>query len=285
MEVHYVCYAGLGFGLMYLPSIVMVGHYFDKRRAFATGITVCGSGIGTFVFAPLGSYLVDEYTWRGANMIIAGIILNGCIFGMCFRPLKAKRARCVTVKQSNIMNTIAESKRRNRTISGCSATDGTIITTENHFLPKVDEVEAQGAGGDMNVNQSLAVCVGSRTSVGSRRGNGAYHRSGHNIAASSRSIHDIKKSNQELANPMNRQDALLVGSVKNLPEYKSAHNVEEYTKSVTNIHDPEESTASKIKNFLFNMFDFSLLKCITFIMLCSSGVLVFLGENSRFSYS
>ena len=44
---------GVGFGLMYLPSIVMVGYYFDKRRALATGIAVCGSGIGSFVFAPL----------------------------------------------------------------------------------------------------------------------------------------------------------------------------------------------------------------------------------------
>jgi MFS family permease len=42
----------------------MVGYYFDKKRAMATGIAVCGSGIGTFIFAPLASYLVQEYTWR-----------------------------------------------------------------------------------------------------------------------------------------------------------------------------------------------------------------------------
>ena len=45
--------AGISFGLMYLPSIVIVGYYFDKKRAFATGLAVCGSGIGTFLFAPL----------------------------------------------------------------------------------------------------------------------------------------------------------------------------------------------------------------------------------------
>ncbi len=36
--------AGMGFGLMYLPSIVIVGYYFDKKRAFATGVATCGSG-------------------------------------------------------------------------------------------------------------------------------------------------------------------------------------------------------------------------------------------------
>ena len=35
---------GLGFGLIYLPAIVSVSMYFEKRRAFATGIAVCGSG-------------------------------------------------------------------------------------------------------------------------------------------------------------------------------------------------------------------------------------------------
>ena len=44
---------GLGFGLIYLPAIVSVSIYFEKKRGFATGIAVCGSGLGTFLFAPL----------------------------------------------------------------------------------------------------------------------------------------------------------------------------------------------------------------------------------------
>ncbi|CAF3700446.1 unnamed protein product [Rotaria sordida] len=38
---------GLGFALMYLPAIVSVGFYFEKKRTFAMGIAVCGSGVGT----------------------------------------------------------------------------------------------------------------------------------------------------------------------------------------------------------------------------------------------
>ena len=44
---------GIGFGLIYLPAIVSVSMYFEKRRAFATGIAVCGSGLGTFIMAPV----------------------------------------------------------------------------------------------------------------------------------------------------------------------------------------------------------------------------------------
>ena len=68
--------AGLGFGLIYLPAVVCVGYYFETKRSLATGIAVCGSGFGAFAFAPLGSYLLDEFGWRGANLILAGLIFN-----------------------------------------------------------------------------------------------------------------------------------------------------------------------------------------------------------------
>lgn len=40
---------GIGFGMIYLPAIVVVGFYFESKRAMATGISVAGSGVGTFV--------------------------------------------------------------------------------------------------------------------------------------------------------------------------------------------------------------------------------------------
>lgn len=68
--------AGIGFGLIYLPAVVAVGYYFETKRSLATGIAVCGSGFGTFMFAPLAGYLIDEYCWKGAILILAGLIFN-----------------------------------------------------------------------------------------------------------------------------------------------------------------------------------------------------------------
>jgi predicted MFS family arabinose efflux permease len=80
--------------MIYLPAIVTVGHWFDKKRAFATGLAVCGTGVGTFIFAPLSHRLIQEYEWRGAHLIIAGIVLNCVVCGMIFRPLdKVKKVR------------------------------------------------------------------------------------------------------------------------------------------------------------------------------------------------
>ena len=66
---YYFYISGFGLGLIYLPAIVSVTYYFERKRAFATGLAVCGSGIGTFIFAPLSQMLLDEYGWRGATLI------------------------------------------------------------------------------------------------------------------------------------------------------------------------------------------------------------------------
>lgn len=53
-------FIGAGFGLIYLPSIVTVGYYFEKKRSIATGIAVAGSGVGTFVLPPLCIVLINR---------------------------------------------------------------------------------------------------------------------------------------------------------------------------------------------------------------------------------
>lgn len=78
---------GFGFGMIYLPAVVAVGYYFETKRSLATGIAVCGSGFGTFAFAPLATYLLEEYGWKHALLIFAGLILNCAIFGAMMRPL------------------------------------------------------------------------------------------------------------------------------------------------------------------------------------------------------
>lgn len=80
---------GLGYGLIFLPAVVSVGHYFERKRAFAVGLATMGSGVGGFIFNPLTKFLIDCYGWRGAILIQAGIALNCAVCGMIFRPYKS----------------------------------------------------------------------------------------------------------------------------------------------------------------------------------------------------
>ncbi|KFB53189.1 AGAP003206-PA-like protein [Anopheles sinensis] len=78
---------GIGFGLIYLPAVVAVGYYFETKRSLATGIAVCGSGFGTFAFAPLANLLLANFDWKNSNLILACLILSCALFGAMMRPL------------------------------------------------------------------------------------------------------------------------------------------------------------------------------------------------------
>ncbi|XP_035732587.1 monocarboxylate transporter 3-like isoform X2 [Vespa mandarinia] len=98
---------GIGFGLIYLPAVVCVGYYFETKRSLATGIAVCGSGFGTFAFAPLATMLLEAYSWKGANLILAGLILNCAVFGAMMRPLEYPKTSSV----KPLLQRMAEEKR------------------------------------------------------------------------------------------------------------------------------------------------------------------------------
>ncbi|KAH8269570.1 hypothetical protein KR018_009544 [Drosophila ironensis] len=78
---------GIGFCMVYIPSVVIIGFYFEKWRALATGVAMCGSGVGTFVFAPLTNILL-ELGWRETLAIQGLIVLSCALFGLAFRPIQ-----------------------------------------------------------------------------------------------------------------------------------------------------------------------------------------------------
>jgi len=67
----YSLVAGLGFGLMYVPAVVAVAEHFTTRRALATGLCVCGTGVGTSLLAPLEEVLLEDAGWRTTLRVVA----------------------------------------------------------------------------------------------------------------------------------------------------------------------------------------------------------------------
>ncbi|XP_035781894.1 LOW QUALITY PROTEIN: uncharacterized protein LOC118461093 [Anopheles albimanus] len=106
--------AGFGLSLCYVAAVVIVAYYFDKKRSFATGLSVCGSGIGTFIFASLTQVLLDEYGWRGTTLILAGVFLNICLCGLLMRDLewtthKSKQRRRKQQQQQQQADSVSNS--------------------------------------------------------------------------------------------------------------------------------------------------------------------------------
>ena len=69
--VSYGIFGGLGLGLIYVPAVTAVGYWFEKKRSLVTGISTCGTGFGTIVFAPLVTTLEESLGWQWCNRIIA----------------------------------------------------------------------------------------------------------------------------------------------------------------------------------------------------------------------
>ncbi|XP_014678397.1 PREDICTED: monocarboxylate transporter 3-like [Priapulus caudatus] len=77
--------SGVGTGIGYIGGFAITGDYFEKWRGLAYGVASTGVGIAPMFLAPLQQYLIDSYTWRGALLISAGVVLNGCVVGAIMR--------------------------------------------------------------------------------------------------------------------------------------------------------------------------------------------------------
>lgn len=77
--------AGIGLGLVYVTAVVAIAYWFEKKRNLALGLGACGTGVGTFIYAPLTQYWIEEYGWRGTILLLSGTLLNLCVCGCVMR--------------------------------------------------------------------------------------------------------------------------------------------------------------------------------------------------------
>lgn len=268
-----VC-AGLGFGLMYLPAIVCVTCYFEKLRAFATGVAVCGSGLGTFIFAPFTQFLVETYRWKGAMLLIAGFVLNCAVFGALFRPpeVRPKRQKAVLPKEKTAVQEITKSD----------------ATAAGHLIADIDDDNNQINPPQKNGYVSLNINESSKKSTSAQNlaENPVMKRQG-----SSQSLVSREKS-PELPGPFYRKDVFYRGSLLNIPQYRS--NPSMYTASITHIPHPEPMPANssklsscfsqEVRDAFKEMMDFTLLKDPVFLLFAVSNFCTSIGFNVPYLY-
>lgn len=68
----------LGMGATYVVVMSTISRWFDKKRGLAVGITGAGGGLGQVVMAPFAAYLILNFNWRMAYIvmgIIAGLVV------------------------------------------------------------------------------------------------------------------------------------------------------------------------------------------------------------------
>ncbi|KAL8614349.1 hypothetical protein ACOMHN_007687 [Nucella lapillus] len=76
----------IGQGMCNTGAIVILGYYFPKQAAMASGVSISGGSLGIVVHPPLLQGLVDGYGLQGALLLSGAIAFQGSVFGALMRP-------------------------------------------------------------------------------------------------------------------------------------------------------------------------------------------------------
>ena len=87
LMITYSIVTGVGFGLMYIPSIVAVANHFTRQRSLAIGLCLCGAGVGTFALSPLETEITENYGWRSEMTNRLGPVIMFGVFRWGFLSL------------------------------------------------------------------------------------------------------------------------------------------------------------------------------------------------------
>lgn len=299
--IFYGVFAGFGYAMINMSSGLVVGFYFEKFRALAMAVTTCGSSVGVATFYPVNSYLVNLAGWRSTILLHSGLI--GIIFfsAMIFRPLISFT---VTKEQDKVSKTvISQSKDEKKFFGGL--TNNRFPTAEN----VVENGEQPQPGPSVRKTSKL-------TLTSNHPPGGISHRhlqQVKDIASSHQKRtntslninvgeHRVDKRNWfarlcfwephvPYSRPMYRDDAFYEGSLNKLPQYrKSVLEISEkdrtgleyhlaVTRAVTvsDLKERQGFCSIAAKRVITTMMDPSLLKRPSFLLLCSSGLMTYLG--------
>uniref|UniRef100_A0A1I8ECU9 Major facilitator superfamily (MFS) profile domain-containing protein n=1 Tax=Wuchereria bancrofti TaxID=6293 RepID=A0A1I8ECU9_WUCBA len=229
--IFYGFLGGAGFGLIYLPSIVTVGYYFEKKRSIATGIAVAGSGVGTFVLPPLCIVLINQFGWKIAICSLAALSFSSTIYGLLYRPLQApaiKRGKENT--KTDAEELLLESKgkewKTNDEESKDSAADENILQKFRHVHNTQSESETHqfdettlltpAAENMTGKNSGTHSDSSERLSAKTRRDPETRFMIRESINNKTASATDLKTSHGNLANVLNRISVLSFAHSMNL---------------------------------------------------------------------
>jgi len=304
-----VC-TGFGFGLIYLPAIVSVSMYFEKKRAFATGIAVCGSGLGTFIMAPVTEGLITALGWEYAILITACLVLTCIAFGCLMKPLESTQAsnskkdeQPEEEKPLTLSNGITpgEPEENGKPQNGHIVLSPPELQVNGTALPYIQPFAQQmgmangakpgGINGKYNEMARMAMSHPAFLNQAEQRPQVVF--------GSHSQFENIKKRQMSAASSgvMGRKDIFYSGSLYNIPEFKD--NPHTYRRSMRKIATEtgqlsrgEENAkicccnvSDKNARVFRQMVDFSLFKDPIFLMYAVSNFLTSIGFNVPYVYT
>lgn len=78
---------GIGAACAYMPTLAILGGWFNRQRNAALGTAAAGTGCGMLVVPPLSAALIERFGWRVTSMIVGvGCAVLLALVAMLVRP-------------------------------------------------------------------------------------------------------------------------------------------------------------------------------------------------------
>ncbi|CAJ0567639.1 unnamed protein product, partial [Mesorhabditis spiculigera] len=226
------------------------------RRALATGITVCGAGVGSAAFGPINNWVIQNYRLEGWFRAILTCIL----YGATFRPIQFREDNDEEEKKA-----LDESKEENGNIKPKPK------VSRGSKLPGILEDAALLSppivGGRLHSSSSSQI---------DKSGTNSLKGSKHSISLSQVNGEPRSRSGtvSSATGYLQKKDVFYTGSVHNLPECKDNPD---YVKSITSLNaGPVENE----KGVIASMLNSDLLRDKAFWIFAISNLMTSVGFNS-----
>ena len=72
--------AALGRSAFFISTTVLITRWFETRRGMAMGLTMAGNGVGPFLFSPAVTWLIFNWDWQTAFLVIS-IVMTSVLVG------------------------------------------------------------------------------------------------------------------------------------------------------------------------------------------------------------
>ncbi|XP_038065113.1 monocarboxylate transporter 12-B-like [Patiria miniata] len=86
---------GIGCSMCYTSVMTIIGDCFHRHFALAFGISMSGVSVGMVSFPVLGGFLIEQYGWRGALVIIGAIQANIVVCAKFMKPFGHTQTRLI----------------------------------------------------------------------------------------------------------------------------------------------------------------------------------------------
>ncbi|XP_024880805.1 monocarboxylate transporter 2 [Temnothorax curvispinosus] len=88
LYVSYGVFVGTGAGLAFPPTVYIVTSYFVRLRGLANGLCISGSALGSIFLPPVLGFLLREYGYRGAVLVMGAVTLNVWASALLYHPVE-----------------------------------------------------------------------------------------------------------------------------------------------------------------------------------------------------